>query len=86
MTTAPYWDPDRADGAHLVLDQCDPTIRPCAAALLDLPPNLELARDSTGAINPPLVLAQLLDRSMSVPEVTRLLIDAGAIRPGMSAR
>lgn len=82
--TADLWDPDRADGAHAVLARLHrPADRAVAAALLDLPPGHEVARDSTGAITAPLLLAQLFDGSLTGPDVALLLLDAGAIRPGI---
>lgn len=81
--TAPCWDPDRADGTHAVLARLQhPADRAAAAALLDLPPDYEVARDCVGAITAPLLLAQLLDGSLSGDEAARLLLAAGAIRPG----
>lgn len=82
MTTE-FWDPDRADGAHAALARLPHHAdRAVAAALLDLPPDYEVVRDSVGAITAPLLLAQLTDGSLSGDEVARLLLDAGAIRPG----
>lgn len=78
------WNPDRADGAHAILGRfLDPADRAVAACLLDLPPNLEVARDSVGAIIAPLLLAQLADGSLTSADIALLLQDAGAIRPGI---
>lgn len=68
---------------HAALDRFDHVARPVVSALLDLPPDHAVTRDSTGAVTAPLLLAQLLDGSLSVAEVTRLLIAASVIRPGI---
>lgn len=82
--TADLWDPDRADGAHAVLARLHrPADRTVAAALLDLSAGHEVARDSTGAICAAQLLTQLLDGSLTGPDVALLLLDADAIRPGI---